>query len=259
MKSTEQSVVNAMDGYDKKIFPYLPYILQDFWEIGADPDTLITMIEKHYKGNKKPGLLDLGCGKGAVSVKVASKLGCKCHGIDAIPEFIDFAKKKAKDYNVSDLCKFEVGDMREKIKNLKKYDIIILGAVGPVLGNYYDTFEKLKPCLNDDGLILVDDGYIPDDSDFRHPQTMKKQELLSQVVSAKMQLLDEVVWQQDEDAFKTYDKEYGFIVKRCNELIKKYPKKAHLFENYMKNQEQEFDNLKTKIICSTMVFGRTGY
>lgn len=34
-KTIEESVVQAMDGTDAELFPFLPYILQDLWEIGA--------------------------------------------------------------------------------------------------------------------------------------------------------------------------------------------------------------------------------
>jgi len=34
------------------------------------------------------------------SIKVAVKLGCKCYGIDAIHEFIDYAQKKVLEYKV---------------------------------------------------------------------------------------------------------------------------------------------------------------
>lgn len=46
MKSIEESVVIAMDGSDKELFPFLPYIFQDIWEIGADPDAIIKLIKK---------------------------------------------------------------------------------------------------------------------------------------------------------------------------------------------------------------------
>ena len=84
-----------MDGTEIELFPYLSYILQDTWEIGTPPDIIIDLVQKHAKDYSKLKVLDLGCGKGAVSVKLAHKLRCKCYGIDAIKEFIDEANKKA--------------------------------------------------------------------------------------------------------------------------------------------------------------------
>ena len=93
MKSIEESVVIAMDGSDKELFPFLPYILQDIWEIGADPDAIIKLIRKYCNNITELKVLDLGCGKGAVSVKVSQVLGCTCYGIDAIPEFVELDRK----------------------------------------------------------------------------------------------------------------------------------------------------------------------
>ncbi len=109
MKSLEESVTTAMDGSDIRIFPYLPYILQDLWELGTIPDTMIKLIKKHFTNYSNQKVLDLGCGKGAVSVKLSQQLKCSCYGIDAIEDFITFAQQKANVYNVDQLCKFEVG------------------------------------------------------------------------------------------------------------------------------------------------------
>ncbi len=48
MKTLDESVVTAMDGSDKELFSYLPYILQDLWEIGADPDAIINLIGRYF-------------------------------------------------------------------------------------------------------------------------------------------------------------------------------------------------------------------
>lgn len=103
----------AMDGSDKELFPFLPYILQDLWEIGADPAAIIRLIGNHFEKCAGLKVLDLGCGKGAVSIRVSQKLGCTCYGIDAIPEFVAFARQKAGEFNVDHLCTFETADIRE--------------------------------------------------------------------------------------------------------------------------------------------------
>ena len=160
MKTIEESVVTTMDGSDKKLFPYLPYILQDLWEIGTDPEVILKLIANQFNVYNNLNVLDLGCGKGAVSIKVAKKFGCHCYGIDAIREFINYAKEKAAEHKVGHLCKFETGDIREKIKSLSTYDIIILGSIGPVFGDYYTTLTTLSKYLNHKGIFIVDDGYI---------------------------------------------------------------------------------------------------
>ncbi|MGD8448567.1 MAG: class I SAM-dependent methyltransferase, partial [Desulfobacterales bacterium] len=191
MKSVEESVVIAMDGSDKELFPFLPYILQDLWEIGSDPDAITKLIGRHYTKYDNLKVLDLGCGKGAVSIKVAHKFRCSCFGIDAIPEFISYAQKKAIEYKVEHLCKFETGDIRKQIKELQLYDIIILGSIGPIFGDYFTTLSTLSKYLNNSGMFIIDDGYIEDNSDYTHPLILKKQEILQQISIAGMKLIEE--------------------------------------------------------------------
>jgi cyclopropane fatty-acyl-phospholipid synthase-like methyltransferase len=252
MKSVEESVVIAMDGSDKDLFPFLSYILQDLWEIGAYPDAIIKLIRKYYDNYTNLKVLDLGCGKGAVSVKVSQKLGCTCYGIDAIPEFISYAQRKAIEYDVELLCKFEIGDVRLKIYELKAYDIIILGAKGPVFGNYFTTLSTLSKHLNDSGLIIINDGYIEDNSDYTHPLMLKKQDLLNQISLAGMKLIEDEIL--TSNSIKDSD-DYILdnLKKRCMELIDKHPDKKNLFENYIKKQQEENDALENKVVCTSWV------
>ena len=252
MKTIEESVVTAMDGNDIELFSYLPYILQDLWEIGADPDAVINLIGKHFSEYDKLKVLDLGCGKGAVSIKIAETLGCKCHGIDAIPEFITYSQEKAIDCKVQQLCTFETGDIREKVKDLLAYDIIILGAIGPVFGNYFTTLTTLSKCLNESGIFIIDDGYIENNSDYSHPLIQKQATIIQQIDSAGMQLVEDNIIRKDKIK-DSDDYIFDHLKNRCFELINKYPDKKELFENYIKKQEIENDVLENMIVCSTMV------
>lgn len=256
MKTIEESVLAAMDCTDRDILPYLPYILQDFWEIGSAPDVMIYLIKKHLTNFSNLKVLDLGCGKGAVSVNIAKQMNCECHGIDAIPDFISFSALKAAEYGVGDLCKFEVGDIRETVKSIGKYDVIILGAIGQVFGNYFDTLTILNNNLKDGGILIIDDGYIEDESSFKHEHVCTKSELKRQIADADMQLVDEIVASEDDTVTINYDTEYENILKRCTELSVINPDKAEIFINYSNQQKNEYDNMKNGITCSTMVVKR---
>ncbi|HGL5504371.1 SAM-dependent methyltransferase [Clostridioides difficile] len=88
------------------ILPYLPYLLQDFWELGSSPEQMLQLFRKHIPFNEDTKVLDLACGKGAVSVKLAKELNIHIKGVDLIPEFIDYARRKAIEYKVDALCDF---------------------------------------------------------------------------------------------------------------------------------------------------------
>jgi protein-L-isoaspartate O-methyltransferase len=167
-------------------------------------------------------------------------------------EFISEARKKAKEFGVSRLCKFEVNDIRERIKVLAKFDIIILGAIGPVFGDYLKTLALLSKHLKKNGLIIIDDGYAENNRRYLHPLIKKRKKILEQIKKAGMRLIDEKIFDKKEiresDAVIFKD-----LKKRCRELMKKHPEKNRLFEKYVKQQKKGNDVLETKIICSTMV------
>lgn len=255
MTSVEKSVVTSLDGSDSRLFPFLPYILQDLWEIGASSESIIKLLCKHTSNHSNLKILDLGCGKGVISVRLAKKFNCACVGIDAIEEFIKEATKKAKEYGVEKRCQFEVGDIRKRVTELKDFDIIILGAIGPVFGNYFSTLSTISKCFNEHGLVLIDDGYIEDESSFSHPLMEKRSSILKQITQAGMKLRDEIIVTDDEIK-STDDLIFQKVKKRCQELIEKYPEKSTLFLEYIKKQEEENEILETKVICSTMLIGR---
>ncbi len=255
ISSVEESVVMAMDGTDSNLFPYLPYILQDLWELGASPEVVLKLVKKHTTDHADLKVLDLGCGKGAVLIKLAKEFDCHCHGIDAVEEFIDEANNKAKEFNIEEYCCFECDDIRVRISDLRDYDIIILGAIGPVLGDYYSTLTKLSKCLKEGGLIIIDDGYSDDGGAYSHPFMEKKSVLLKQISDAGMRLIDEIIINKDEMK-ESNEYMYRNLKKRCQELIEIHPDKRNLFVDYIRKQEEENEALEMNIICSTMLFGQ---
>ncbi|MCL2511687.1 MAG: class I SAM-dependent methyltransferase [Bacteroidales bacterium] len=256
MKTLEESIAAAMDAQQNMaIIPFLPYILQDFWGLGTPSEIVINLIQKHCEDYSTLNILDLGCGKGAVSVKLAEALKCNCYGIDAIPEFIETAKEKAQEYGVDMLCRFEVGDAREKIEELDRFDVIILGATGPIFDDYYTALTALSKHLTDEGIIIIEEAYIDDASAFQHPLILSRRELLRQVERVGMELIDETVGNYGE--FADIANEMKNIAIRCNELKTKYLEKSALFENYAQNQVSEYDALENEMNGAVMVLRKS--
>lgn len=255
MKTLEESVMATLDVADKELYPFLPYILQDIWEMGTLPEVIIRLLSGHTGLRDGFSVLDLGCGKGAVSVQVAARFGCRCHGIDAIPEFIAEARQKAAEYRADHLCTFETGDIRLRINNLPAYDVIVLGALGPVFGNYTATLSAVKGCLAESGIILIDDGYIDDHSDFSHPQIQKRSEILRQINISGFRILEEEMIRQ-EDMQTVNAGIFEKLENRCMELAGRYPDRQSLFKSYIRTQSEENEAFGSRIICSTMKLGR---
>jgi len=249
-KTLEESIIAAMEGTDKELVKYLPYILQDVWEMGSSPDDIINIIKKHRKDYSSINILDLGSGKGAVSIKIALELKCKCFGIDGIEDFVVFSNNKSKEYFVDDICKFEKNDIRTRINTLGKFDIILLSAIGPVLGDYFCTLSQLAPHLNNDGLIIITDAYVEEGFKTDYPGVFQINEILKQINDAGMKVIDKITNSEtyERKVEYEYDKEYKDLERRCMELIEKYPEEKNLFLDYMAIQKELYWKLCNEVI-----------
>ncbi|MCP4152301.1 MAG: class I SAM-dependent methyltransferase [bacterium] len=251
MNDLNKSIVSSLDGRDMGLMPYLPYLLQDLWEIGTFPEEIIGLLEKH--NITAPGynsVLDLGSGKGAVSVKLAVRFGFEVHGIDGTPEFIAEAEKWAEKYRVMELCDFELGDMRLLVEDLQDYDIAILGSIGPIFGNIEESLTSVKKCLKPGGIIVLDDGYIEDDSIFLQEGLFKRSETMKQIAASGIEVLDEIVY--DSQVIKDANtKMNAQIRQRAAQLTVKHPAQKKLFDDYSIIQEEESAILENSIKCAT--------
>ncbi len=254
MGTLEESIAVSMDRLNHGIIEFLPYILQDFWELGASPEIVISLIKKHKNDYQNIRVLDLGCGKGAVSVKIASGLKCRCLGIDGIRDFIDSAKQKAKEYQVENLCSFKTGDVRTEIETLGQYDVIVLGATGPIFGDYFNALSRISNHLAPGGIIIVDDAYTEDSrGPAAYPGVFHKSELLKQIHDAGMDVADEIVNDDSVNMEDQYNTDMDNINRRCRELIEKFPGEKHLFLEYMDGQKKEYEALSSEVTSTVMV------
>lgn len=253
MKTVEEIVALSMDGGGNvAIVPFLPYILQDFHELGSSARTILEAARRHAPAGKRLDVLDVGCGKGAISILLAAELDCRCLGLDAIHEFTVAARARAEREGVAGSCAFASGDARAIIPHLGSFDVIVLGSTGPILGGYFGTMTALKPHLLPDGIIILDDGYLDDGSPSDHELIVNRSTLLGEISRAGMALSAEMpAAPPDRDA--EYDGQLADITRRCAELEAAHPDRTALFRAYAERQRQEYRNLKTDVICATLI------
>jgi hypothetical protein len=70
-KETEEKLAKALTAETTELIPFLPYLLQDLWELGSNPRDIIKLIKKHITISENTVFLELACGKGACAVKIA--------------------------------------------------------------------------------------------------------------------------------------------------------------------------------------------
>jgi SAM-dependent methyltransferase len=215
------------------------------------------LIGKYIGISDETRILDLACGKGAVSVKVAQKLRARVKGIDLFPEFIEYAVQKAKEFNVEDLCEFLLDDINEAVKTEKDYDCVVYGAVGPdVLDGPADALNKLKSTVKPGGYVLIEEGYIPHESKrdnvrYNRDAYFPLQQWMAWFGEAGLELVETASGHSEGNL----DSDTGLaaIIARASELIEKYPDKKALFEGYVRNQRNEYDDIGDSLVCVTWI------
>ncbi len=248
MVNQDHSVAKSLTADTTELLPYIPYLLQDIFELGSSPKDMIELVKNHVpiKVNK---VLDLGCGKGAVSIAIAKALGAEVKGFDLMSAFIAEAEMQAIKEGVHHHVEFKIKDIHLAIEEERNYDLVIYGALGDVLGPPEILLDKLKHTVHNEGYILIDDAYgqsgIQVDyytkSDWLKSLSLSSLELVAEkfVPLETLEELNRVTMQS--------------IQKRVEELKAIYPDKARLFESYRVSQQAECDTLETSIQGVTML------
>lgn len=241
----KKSAVKAMDGDNIELFEHIPFLLQDLEELGSSSVHVLELLKSSriLEGCDSPKILDLGCGKGLISVQLAKQFKANVTGIDAFPEFIKYAEYKAKQDGVQENCQFVLGDMRELIKTESGYDLIVLGSIGPVLGNIKETLDVLEKCLKINGYIFLDDAYIPDSDLEQFENYLPEKEFFKFIDESNYEIIYKSFYEESE-MIESDILIFNSIEIRAKELMAEYPEQKKLFEEYLIKQEIENEILE---------------
>ncbi len=152
------SMAASMDA-EPELLPHLHRLFVGLEDLGCQAEEVLAVLD----GQGLPAeasVLDLGCGKGAVAIALASKYGSRVLGIDGMAEFLKHARAGARDQGIEASCSFRLADLREVAKQEGEHDLVCLLALGDVLGDLQSTLAHLRQCVKPGGLILIDDAYL---------------------------------------------------------------------------------------------------
>jgi SAM-dependent methyltransferase len=249
MDPSNQEFLNSLDLPDREIEAFIPVILGDLWELGSMPEYIVGLVRKHIDPDAIQSIVDLGCGKGAVLIKLALEFRFDGLGIDIVPEFIASARQYAQEYGVADSVEFKVGDIRNAVAEIRDRDIVIYGYDSAVLGDEEETLLQLKNCLAEEGWIIFEVAYTPDDQD-RIDGISTESELNRRIDASGLKTIEKVVWDKNE-LKRVNDRNNKSIQAKIAELIEAHPGKAHHFQRYMDNQIKECAEIENDMVCST--------
>jgi ubiquinone/menaquinone biosynthesis C-methylase UbiE len=245
--NSKQSVADSLEA-EKQLLPYMPYLLQDLWALGSSVDQILDMLGTLSLPSGKVRVLDLGCGKGEVSVRTASKFAFEVTGVDAMPEFLRYAQRKALEYHVSGMCTFIEQDILTYVKDKHNFDIVILAALGGIFGSNKNTIKKLRTQVKLGGYIVIDDGYLKKRNSlnrkgYRYCRNYEK--TVEELTMFNDQLITEI--STTEVSRKINDEYMVVIEKRIIELIEQHPGLEKDLNKYLDLQREECDILNNEV------------
>jgi ubiquinone/menaquinone biosynthesis C-methylase UbiE len=242
-----QSVADSLE-VDKKLLPYMPYLLQDLWALGSSVDQILDLFSTLPLSPGTVKVLDLGCGKGAVSVQIASKFGFHVVGVDALPEFLKEAHKKSSEYQVSDLCTFIEQDILTYVIDEHDFDLVLLASLGGIFGSNKNTVKKLRTQVRPGGYMIIDDGYLKKREvltrkGYGHYRNYEK--TVEELTMFNDLLLSEI--STTEVSVKINDEYLKVIESRSIELIDQCPELEKDLNSYVNVQREECDILSSEL------------
>lgn len=252
MSDLEHSILASLDGQDPRLFPFLPQLLQDLDDLGTEPATIAGLLEAHASLPLDARVLDLGCGKGSVALHLLQRHPWRALGLDGMPAFVARAQARAEALGLADRCHFELADIRTW-RGEGRFDIIVLGAIGPVLGDTATTLRHVAPWLAPGGVVVVDEVYLPDAIPSRNAAYNKtKAELLDAIDRANFSIVAESRGERDSRA-DAYTAMFEAIRVRAEALSLQYPEHRSLFDAYVAKQAEEFEILEEEVVDVTLL------
>ncbi len=152
-------------GANSSLIPVLGELFASLTALGSSPRRLASLLpvsslvarfsEPGLSSQYRPHVLDLACGKGAVSVELARRHGCRVTCVDGCPAFIVAARALAARHNVAHLCSWHIADIRRwSPMPSRKFDTALM--IG--LDSLADAVPRLRAFVRPGGFYLIDDA-----------------------------------------------------------------------------------------------------
>ena len=103
--------------------------------------------------------LDLCCGKGEMLSRWARQYSITGTGVDISAVFVEAARQRAFELDVSDKLQFVEGDAAQYPQDYHEYDVVSCIGATWIGGGLVGTLELMKPALKRGGLLLVGEPY----------------------------------------------------------------------------------------------------
>jgi SAM-dependent methyltransferase len=239
------------------LLPWLPELFADLEELGGTRDDALAVL-RPLGLPRGASVLDLGCGKGAVAVALARELGCRVTGVDAMPAFVEHARRQATAWRVDHLCRFECADLRDAAAFERGYDVVLLLAVGRPWGTLAATLGAIRAAARPGGWLVVDDGYLATGAGGTGTSAASgygdRAATVRELAAHGDRLVREVTTSDAGEAFLRDS--FPLFERRARALATQHPELAELVEEFLELQRQETAALRGELVPALWLLQR---
>jgi len=152
--SLRREVARSVDA-PAALVPHFDRLFMGMDALGSMPRRMARLLEQAGVRSRHR-VLDLACGKGAVAVMAASRIGCRVTGVDACGSFIASARALADRRGVGGRCRFAVGDVTALRPS--RHDCAMMLGLLPLA----EAAGVLRRQVRRGGVYLIDDCWWDD-------------------------------------------------------------------------------------------------
>ena len=238
------------------LLPILPELLTDLLALGASAEEVCRML-RSCDLPSGARVLDLGCGKGAVSLAIARDFEFDVLGVDAFASFVDEARRLATERGVTANCRFECADLRQYLRPLKAYDVVVYAAVGDVLGPLDETVRGLRDCIRPGGHLVLDDAFLREETSAPsgYESYAGYDETRRRLTSGGFQIVEERVFSVEETRVVNQWNN-ARISSSGRKAIHAHPEHADAIRAYIRRQEEECELLESVFVPTMWLLRR---
>lgn len=232
-------------GVDPELVPLLPGLLEGIDALGGWPDEVVAGLAESAELPQRAAVVDLGCGKGGISIAIAKDLGHEVKGVDVFEPFARAATEAARAASVGHLCTFEVGRIEEIIEGSDLFDVAVFSAVGAgMFGDYAGCIGALRRCVRPAGYLVLCDGFLTDPVP---PATLSgyeyyepHAETLRQLTAHGDSLVRETLVPRQKIARQTMI-EMEILRRNARRIAETEPRHGALIDAFLAGQEGEYE------------------
>ncbi len=256
MRTENEMIAYALE-VQPELLPYIPELLADLDDLGSDAKVIVELVASLDLPTEAQ-VLDLGCGKGAVSVAIAEDLGLHVLGIDLFEPFIGSANEAAEAAGVAHLCTFRQADILKVVDEIAPVEVAVFAALGDVLGPLDETVGLIRRPVQPGGHYIVNDSYLNERGSASYGGTegyASHEETLRRLASSGDVVLREIR-EPLASVVATNAENNAAIRRRAQALAGRYPSLERALLGFVEDQALECDYMEKNLVSASWLIRR---